>query len=52
MHSIILTNCYCHALQVRPCGEITVYLFSIYDKSAKENLTDKELDEQLNAMPK
>ncbi len=30
----------------------TVYLLSIYDKSEKENLTDKELDELLKAIPK
>jgi mRNA-degrading endonuclease RelE of RelBE toxin-antitoxin system len=29
----------------------TVYLLSIYDKSEKENLTDKELDELLNYIP-
>ena len=29
----------------------TVYLLSIYDKSEKENLTDKELDELLKALP-
>lgn len=28
-----------------------VYLLSIYDKSDKENLTDKELDELLQFMP-
>ena len=32
--------------------EETVYLLSIYDKSDKENLTDKELDELLKAIPK
>ncbi len=32
--------------------EETVYLLSIYDKSEKENLTDKELDELLEAIPK
>jgi len=30
----------------------TVYLLSIYDKSEKENLTDKELTELLEAIPK
>ncbi|MFY8189494.1 MAG: type II toxin-antitoxin system RelE/ParE family toxin [Bacteroidia bacterium] len=29
----------------------TVYLLSIYDKSEKENLTDKELKELLKAIP-
>jgi mRNA-degrading endonuclease RelE of RelBE toxin-antitoxin system len=29
----------------------TVYLLSIYDKSEKENLTDKELNELLKAVP-
>jgi mRNA-degrading endonuclease RelE of RelBE toxin-antitoxin system len=29
----------------------TVYLLSIYDKSEKENLTDKELKELLRAIP-
>lgn len=29
----------------------TVYLLSIYDKSEKENLTDKELEELLKAIP-
>lgn len=33
-------------------SETTVYLLSIYDKSEKENLTDKELDELLKAIPK
>lgn len=32
--------------------EETVFLISIYDKSEKENLTDKELDELLKAIPK
>jgi mRNA-degrading endonuclease RelE of RelBE toxin-antitoxin system len=32
--------------------DATVYLISIYDKSEKENLTDKELDELLKAIPK
>jgi mRNA-degrading endonuclease RelE of RelBE toxin-antitoxin system len=32
--------------------DATVYLLSIYDKSEKENLTDKELDELLKAIPK
>lgn len=31
--------------------DATVYLLSIYDKSEKENLTDKELDELLKAIP-
>jgi mRNA-degrading endonuclease RelE of RelBE toxin-antitoxin system len=31
--------------------EETVYLLSIYDKSDKENLTDKELDELLEEVP-
>jgi mRNA-degrading endonuclease RelE of RelBE toxin-antitoxin system len=35
----VITNVYVH--------ETTVYLLSIYDKSEKENLTDKELDELL-----
>jgi mRNA-degrading endonuclease RelE of RelBE toxin-antitoxin system len=30
----------------------TVYLLSIYDKSEKENLTNKELEKLLSAMPK
>ena len=29
----------------------TLYLLSIYDKSYKENLTDKELEELLKAIP-
>ena len=29
----------------------TIYLLSIYDKSDKENLTDKELDELLKYVP-
>lgn len=29
-----------------------VFLISIYDKSEKENLTDKELDELLKYLPK
>lgn len=29
----------------------TVYLLSIYDKSSKENLSDKELDELLQEVP-
>lgn len=29
----------------------TVYLISIYDKSEKENLTNKELDELLKLLP-
>ncbi len=32
-------------------AEETVYLLSIYDKSEKENLTDKELDELLKFVP-
>lgn len=32
--------------------EATVYLLSIYDKSEKENLTDKELEELMKALPK
>jgi mRNA-degrading endonuclease RelE of RelBE toxin-antitoxin system len=32
-------------------SEKTVYLLSIYDKSEKENLSDKELDELLNDIP-
>lgn len=31
--------------------ETTVYLLSIYDKSEKENLTDKELKELLQDIP-
>lgn len=31
--------------------DATVYLLSIYDKSEKENLTDKELDELLKYIP-
>jgi mRNA-degrading endonuclease RelE of RelBE toxin-antitoxin system len=31
--------------------EETVYLLTIYDKSKKENLTDKELDELLKDVP-
>jgi hypothetical protein len=33
-------------------AEETVFLISIYDKSEKENLTDKELDELLKYVPK
>ena len=29
----------------------TVYLLTIYDKTEKENITDKELKELLNAVP-
>jgi mRNA-degrading endonuclease RelE of RelBE toxin-antitoxin system len=32
-------------------ADATVYLLSIYDKSEKENLTDKELDELLKFVP-
>jgi hypothetical protein len=32
-------------------AEETVFLISIYDKSEKENLTDKELDELLRYVP-
>lgn len=32
-------------------AEETVFLISIYDKSEKENLTDKELDELLKCVP-
>ncbi|WP_445737023.1 type II toxin-antitoxin system RelE/ParE family toxin [Mariniflexile sp.] len=32
-------------------SETTVYLLSIYDKSDKENLTDKELKELLKSIP-
>ncbi len=32
--------------------DATVYLLSIYDKSEKENLTDKELNELLKAIPR
>ncbi len=32
--------------------DATVYLLSIYDKSEKENLTDKELDELLRSIPR
>lgn len=32
--------------------QATVYLLSIYDKSEKENLSDKELMELLNSIPK
>lgn len=31
--------------------DVTVYLLSIYDKSEKENLSDKELDELLKFIP-
>jgi mRNA-degrading endonuclease RelE of RelBE toxin-antitoxin system len=31
--------------------DATVYLLSIYDKSEKENLTDKELNELLKSVP-
>jgi mRNA-degrading endonuclease RelE of RelBE toxin-antitoxin system len=31
--------------------DATVYLLSIYDKSEKENLSEKELDELLKAIP-
>ncbi len=31
--------------------DATVYLISIYDKSEKENLSEKELDELLKAIP-
>ena len=33
-------------------ADITVYLLSIYDKSEKENLTDKELEKLLSAIQK
>lgn len=42
------------ALQTSPnrgIAEETVFLISIYDKSEKENLTDKELDELLKYVP-
>jgi hypothetical protein len=32
-------------------AEETVYLLSIYDKSDKENLTNKELEELLESIP-
>ncbi len=32
-------------------ADATVYLLSIYDKSEKENLTDKEIDELLMFVP-
>jgi mRNA-degrading endonuclease RelE of RelBE toxin-antitoxin system len=32
-------------------SEHTVYLLTIYDKSSKENLTDKELEELLEFIP-
>lgn len=32
-------------------AEETVFLISIYDKSEKDNLTDKELDELLKFVP-
>ena len=32
-------------------SDSTVYLLSIYDKSEKENLTEKELDELLRFIP-
>ena len=32
-------------------AEETVYLLSIYEKSEKENLTDKELEELLKYVP-
>lgn len=32
--------------------ENTVYLLSIYNKSEKENLSDKELEELLKSVPK
>jgi hypothetical protein len=32
-------------------ADATVYLLSIYDKSEKQNLTDKELDELLKFVP-
>ncbi len=32
-------------------SEKTIYLLSIYDKSEKENLSDKELEELLNDIP-
>lgn len=32
-------------------SDATVYLLSIYDKSEKENLTDKELVELLESVP-
>ena len=32
-------------------ADSTVYLLSIYDKSEKESLTDKELDELLKHIP-
>lgn len=33
-------------------ADTTVYLLSIYDKSEKENLTNKELEKLLSAIPK
>jgi hypothetical protein len=33
-------------------SESTVYLLSIYDKSEKDNITDKELEELLKAIPR
>ncbi len=33
-------------------SDSTVYLLSIYDKSEKENLTDKELNDLLKDIPK
>ncbi|HEV7346958.1 hypothetical protein [Telluribacter sp.] len=32
-------------------AENSVYLLSIYDKSQKENISDKELDELLKYIP-
>ena len=32
--------------------ETTVYLLTIYDKAEKENISDKELEELLKAIPK
>lgn len=32
--------------------ETTVYLLTIYDKAEKENITDKELEELLKAIPR
>lgn len=32
-------------------ADTTIYLLSIYDKSEKENLSDKELEELLRSIP-
>ncbi len=65
--TLIAKNCYKIRLAIKSKGkgksggarvitnfiiaDNTVYLLSIYDKSKKENLTDKELEELLKSIP-